>query len=186
MQELLKPKEGWVVKRLGKIAGIKKGEQLNKSDMTEKGKYPALNGGIELSGYTDKWNTLENTITISEGGNSCGYVNFNTQKFWRGGHCYTLIIRDTNTYKLFLYQLLKFNEKKIMDLRVGSGLPNIQKNRLNGFNLVLPKIEEQTLIATILSDMDAEITALQTKLDKYRQIKQGMMQELLTGRIRLI
>ena len=47
-------------------------------------------------------------------------------------------------------------------------------------------IEEQTRIATILSDMDAEITALEIKLAKYQQIKQGMMQNLLTGRIRLV
>ena len=46
--------------------------------------------------------------------------------------------------------------------------------------------EEQTAIANILSDMDAEIEALEQKLNKYNAIKQGMMQELLTGRIRLI
>lgn len=50
----------------------------------------------------------------------------------------------------------------------------------------VPIADEQTLIATILSDMDAEISALETKLAKYKQIKQGMMQELLTGKTRLI
>ena len=49
-----------------------------------------------------------------------------------------------------------------------------------------PTHEEQTAIVAILSDMDAEIAALETKLAKARQVKQGMMQELLTGRIRLI
>lgn len=49
-----------------------------------------------------------------------------------------------------------------------------------------PSIEDQTRIATILSDMDIEIAALETKLVKYKQIKQGMMQELLTGKTRLI
>ena len=48
------------------------------------------------------------------------------------------------------------------------------------------KLNEQTHIATILSDMDAEIAALEAKLAKYRHIKQGMMQNLLTGRIRLV
>lgn len=47
-------------------------------------------------------------------------------------------------------------------------------------------LEEQTAIATILSDMDAEIAALEARRDKTRDIKQGMMQELLTGRIRLV
>ena len=54
------------------------------------------------------------------------------------------------------------------------------------FMMLLPPIAEQTAIATILSDMDAEISALETKLAKYKQIKQGMMQELLTGKIRLM
>ncbi|MBT3178970.1 MAG: hypothetical protein HOG03_15290 [Desulfobacula sp.] len=49
-----------------------------------------------------------------------------------------------------------------------------------------PKFDEQTRIAQILSDMDTEINALEKKLEKYKMIKQGMMQNLLTGRIRLI
>ena len=49
-----------------------------------------------------------------------------------------------------------------------------------------PRVEEQTAIAAILSDMDEEITALETRLAKARQLKQGLMQELLTGRIRLV
>ena len=73
-----------------------------------------------------------------------------------------------------------------MNLRVGSGLPNIQKKRLNEFELTMPAIkEEQTIIANILSDMDLEIESLEKKLTKYRQIKQGMMQQLLTGKIRI-
>jgi type I restriction enzyme S subunit len=50
----------------------------------------------------------------------------------------------------------------------------------------VPPVPEQTAIAAILSDMDAELAALETKLAKARQVKQGMMQELLTGRIRLV
>uniref|UniRef100_UPI004049B0E4 restriction endonuclease subunit S n=1 Tax=Flavobacterium sp. TaxID=239 RepID=UPI004049B0E4 len=73
-----------------------------------------------------------------------------------------------------------------MDLRVGSGLPNIQKKSLNEFQIFYPNSQEQTHIATILSDMDEEIGQLETKLAKAKQIKQGMMQELLTGKTRLI
>ena len=50
----------------------------------------------------------------------------------------------------------------------------------------LPTVEEQTAIAAVLSDMDAEIKALEAQRDKVRRIKRGMMQELLTGRIRLV
>ena len=73
-----------------------------------------------------------------------------------------------------------------MALRVGSGLPNIQRNRLANYELGIPSPIEQQKIAIILNDMDAEISAIETKLEKYKMIKQGMMQTLLTGKIRLI
>ena len=183
MQQLLKPKEGWEVKKLGEICDIKKGEQLNRYTLNENDHYPVFNGGVLPSGYTGEWNQNENTIIISEGGNSCGFVNFIKTKFWQGGHCYSL---NTKLDKEYFYQMLKAREKEIMALRVGSGLPNIQRNRLFDFLIIMPGEEEQNEIATILSDMDAEIQALVTKLEKYRKIKLGMMQNLLTGKIRLI
>lgn len=77
-----------------------------------------------------------------------------------------------------------WNWVKVMSMR--SGQPGINGAEYGQLLIPLPTIEEQTAIASILSDMDAEITALETKLAKYKQIKQGMMQNLLTGRIRLI
>ncbi|HJU16207.1 MAG TPA: restriction endonuclease subunit S [Stellaceae bacterium] len=61
---------------------------------------------------------------------------------------------------------------------------NLGSNK--NYEVNLPPIDEQTAIASTLSDMDAEIAALEEKLTKTRQLKQGMIQELLTGRIRLI
>jgi type I restriction enzyme S subunit len=82
MQELLTGKKRlpgfsgkWETKLFGSLIEINKGQQLNKSELTATGEYPDWNGGIEPSGYTTKWNMVENTITISEGGNSCGFVN---------------------------------------------------------------------------------------------------------------
>jgi len=63
---------------------------------------------------------------------------------------------------------------------------NFENGVLHQTPIVLPALKEQTAIAKILSDMDAEITAIETKLTKARQIKQGMMQELLTGKTRLV
>lgn len=72
-------------------------------------------------------------------------------------------------------------------LLAGSSINNLRPSDLEAFSIPFRvQREEQEAIATILSDMDAEIAALEVKLGKYRQIKQGMMQELLTGRIRLV
>lgn len=74
-----------------------------------------------------------------------------------------------------------------MRLRVGSGLPNVQKTALANFELYLPLNEdEQTAIAAALTEMDAELSALEQRRDKTRALKQAMMQELLTGKTRLV
>ncbi|MFM5270302.1 restriction endonuclease subunit S [Aeromonas veronii] len=69
--------------------------------------------------------------------------------------------------------------------QIGGGQKNINASTLRTFIVAAPKLEEQTAIATIISDMDMEIVALEEKLAKTRDLKQGMMQQLLTGRIRL-
>ena len=168
----------WVEKTLGEIINLDKGEQLNKDTLSSDGEYPVINGGVEPSGYCEKWNRSENTITISEGGNSCGFVNLLKTKFWSGGHCYSLKLKTSEVNQQYLYLFLKHMENSIMSLRVGSGLPNIQKGRLLLFNCSFPNdIIEQKAIAQILSDIDAEITQLETKKEKYQNIKQGMMQD---------
>lgn len=63
---------------------------------------------------------------------------------------------------------------------------NLNKGMVQNFRLSLPTVEEQTAIASVLSDMDDELAALETRRNKTRALKQGMMQELLTGRIRLV
>lgn len=192
MQQLLTGKkrlkgfEGeWVVKKIKDICAIVKGEQLNKIELEAKGAYPSYSGGITPSGYTDDWNTKENTIIISEGGNSCGYVNFIKTKFWSGGHCYSLQQLDYNINKNFLFQLLKHCELNIMALRVGSGLPNIQKKDLECFKLHIPSLLEQTTIANILSAADEEIAKEKEKLAALKSQKKGLMQVLLTGKKRV-
>ena len=67
-----------------------------------------------------------------------------------------------------------------------SGQPGINGNEYAQLPLTLPPLPEQTAIAAVLSDMDAELVALEQRLDKTRALKQGMMQELLTGRTRLV
>ena len=191
MQQLLTAKrrlpgfsDPWKELKLRDIAKIRKGEQVNKEDLFFNAKYPVINGGITPSGYLDIYNTTANTITISEGGNSCGYVNFMTTPFWSGGHCYTIDVKD-GINNLFVYQLLKHNEKYIMSLRVGSGLPNIQVKDLGNFRLVVPNNQEQTAIAQVLTAADREIELAQQKLELLRQQKRGLMQQLLTGKKRV-
>jgi type I restriction enzyme S subunit len=75
--------------------------------------------------------------------------------------------------------------RAVSDRSGGTTHKRISRGALGRINIVVPSVEEQTAIAAILSDMDAEIAALEAKLAKARRLKQGMMQELLTGGIRL-
>lgn len=172
----------WEEKTLGEIADINKGTQFNKILLSETGKYPCLNGGIFPSGYSEKYNYNENTITISEGGNSCGFVNFMKTKFWCGGHCYAVIIKN-NLYNycsnLYLFQLLKYNEKNIMELRLGGALPNIQKKDLIKIILSIPCLAEQTKIANFLTAIDNKINNIGQQIAQSEEWKRGLLQAML-------
>ena len=170
---------------LERIVTIKKGKQLNKENMISNGTVPVLNGGISYSGFTNFANTKKNTIAISEGGNSCGYVNFVSEDFWAGGHCYTLELKNNDVETKFLYWMLKSKEKEIMKLRVGSGLPNIQQNDLNYLKIEIYDKNEQAKIIDVLDCQNREISLLEKQLEQFKLQKQGLMQKLLTGEWRV-
>ena len=191
MQQLLTGKkrfpgfEGeWTSSDLKKLVTISKGQQLNRDTLDVSGQFPVINGGITQSGFTDQGNCKGNTITISEGGNSCGYVALQKNEFWCGGHCYALT--DLKISVAYLYQLLKFNENRIMRLRVGSGLPNIQKKDLEALIVSFPvDSTEQNKIAKLLAAADQEVETQQSQLDGLKQEKKALMQALLTGKRRV-
>lgn len=193
MQELLSGKrrlsgftDEWIEITIGQLCKPYKGSQINKNDLELSTGYPVMNGGITPSGFHHDFNEPANTIIMSEGGNSCGFVSFMRTPFWAGGHCYVLRPQDPINL-VYLYHVLKYYESSIMDLRTGSGLPNVKKSSLNDFELSISQDkDEQLAIANVLSDMDSEISMLESRLTKYQSLKQGMMQQLLTGKIRLI
>jgi type I restriction enzyme S subunit len=87
---------------------------------------------------------------------------------------------------VYLYMTVHFGAHAMQN-SVKATVDSLRLPTFQQFEIKLPpSVEEQTAIATILSDMDAELAALEAKLTKTRAIKQGMMQELLTGRVRLV
>jgi len=99
------------------------------------------------------------------------------------------VIRPNNKYySLYLYYVLSSSIFDIFlnQLKAGSTISHLYQKDFVGFNFLSPSWEEQKAIATILSDMDTEIAALEQKRDKTRTLKQGMMHELLTGKTRLV
>ena len=90
---------------------------------------------------------------------------------------------DRRTDIWFVYYLLL--NIRLSSVASTTALPSLGGVALSNIRLPLPPLSEQQAIATVLSDMDAEIAALERRLDKTRAVKQGMMQQLLTGSIRL-
>lgn len=164
--------------KLKDICLIKKGKQLNKSDMIVDGKYYVLNGGKEPSGYTNSWNVKENTITISEGGNSCGFVSFNNKKFYCGGHCYYLTLKQDDFDLNYLFHYLKFVEPNIMKLRVGSGLPNIQKGDIENIAILKVDFNQQKEIGNFLRSMENRMTLIFKEKEELEIFKKGLLQKM--------
>jgi type I restriction enzyme S subunit len=98
-----------------------------------------------------------------------------------------LILKPGLCSEFVLYFILHAGPEILAScMKAGTTVESIELSWLKRFAVQLPNMEEQTAIATVLSDMDTEIESLESKLAKAREIKQGMMQELLTGKIRLV
>jgi len=113
----------------------------------------------------------------------------NIPNLFLNSFCFGFRLRDgASADGLFLAYYLRSSEGRelMKSLAQGSTRYNLSKGAFLKAPLRLPTLSEQIAIATILSDMDTELTELETRLAKTRQLKQGMMQELLTGRIRLV
>jgi type I restriction enzyme S subunit len=121
-------------------------------------------------------------------GKSVEVRNLNGRELVAGLH--TLLLRGNKKtladgFKGYL-QYIPAVRSTLVKLATGISVYGISKNNVKSVDVSLPGLEEQTAIAAVLSDMDAEIEALEARREKTRRVKQGMMQELLTGRTRLV
>lgn len=117
--------------KLKDITKFSKGTQINGKNLIDDGAYSYLNGGINPSGKWNEFNVAENTVTISEGGNSSGYVNYMNDAFWCGAHCYYLYDGPKNSK--YLYYALKSQQERLFRIRSGACMPNIKKSDLGNF-----------------------------------------------------
>ena len=173
----------WVRRRLGEVAIIKKGDLITEKE-ARRGNVPVIGGGIGPTYYHNKANRKANTITISASGANAGYVSFHKHPIF-ASDCST--IEKSGNYDVrFLYFLLKSMQNTITMLQTGGAQPHVYPEQLKQLEIYYPlDMEEQRAIAQILSDMDAEIEALERKKEKYEMLKKGAMELLLTGKVRL-
>ncbi len=167
---------GVAFKKLGELATIETGTQLNKTVMAEVGDYPVINGGINPSGNYYEYNTDKNTIAISQGGASAGYVNFIVTRFWAGAHCFVVRSTSNEIVNKYLFFLLKNGQKKLQNAKLGAGIPGLNKRELQGFKIPISPLAVQEEIVKILNKfteleakLEAELEARRMQYEYYRK-----------------
>lgn len=150
--------------KLKDITKFSKGTQINGKNLIDDGAYSYLNGGINPSGKWNEFNVAENTVTISEGGNSSGYVNYMNEAFWCGAHCYYLYDGPKNSK--YLYYALKSQQERLFRIRSGACMPNIKKSDLGNFILEYEQDEvRQEEVVKVLEKCELLIEDYKKELD---------------------
>ncbi len=166
-------------KTLGKLCEINKGEQLNKENMSEVGSYPVINGGICPSGYVEVYNQPKDTITISQGGASAGYVNWMKTEFWAGAHCYVVIPNKEIVSNRYVYHYVKSIESKLQECQYGAGIPALAKKTVEQVQIPLPPLAIQSRIGEILdhfTNLTANLTAeLALRRKQFEHFREKML-----------
>lgn len=213
MQELLKPKKGWEVKSLLDLADSKKelfddGDWIEAEHITNEGIRIIQTGNIGIGCYVEKDTKkyiyeksfyklkckllIEGDLLICRladpAGRACVLPNIGDARIITSVDVTIFRPRKEVANRVFLANLFSTSNwfSSVTERVGGTTHKRISRSSLGKIVISIPTIDEQNRIAQILSDMDAEIEALEKKLDKYKMLKQGMMQNLLTGRIRLI
>ena len=187
MQELLTGrrrlpgfKGEWETKQLGELLTICHGKSQHEVELQD-GPYPILATGGQI-GTANHYLYDKPSVLIGRKG-TIDQPQYMDSPFWTVDTLFYSIIHDANDAKYIYYRFCLINWRQYNE---ASGVPSMNAHTIENIEIECPSPAEQTAIASVLSDMDAEITALEGKLAKARAIKQGMMQELLTGRIRLV
>lgn len=148
--------------------------------MQEKGSFPVINGGINPSGYIEQFNEDANTITISQGGASAGYVNYITSKFWAGAHCFVIKPDEQKVNKRYLYNFLKNEEYGLQNTQQGAGIPSVNRETINSLTIPLPPLPVQEEIVRILDSMTALQDNLEAELAERRKQYEYYRNKLLS------
>lgn len=163
--------------KLVDICRIEKGQQIDTSRLNDSHCYRYINGGVKESGYYDSFNSNEECVLVSEGGASCGYVNYINEPFWCGCHCYRLF--DLKVMPKYLFYALKANQERIMDLRTGVCMPNIKKKDFQDFVVSIDRdAKRQVVVVEVLDTIQKAIDLKRKQLEDLDELVKSKFQEM--------
>ncbi len=213
MQKLLTPKPDWKVKSIFELAEYKKqlfddGDWIELEHITDSGIRFIQTGNIGVSKYLERKNKkyiypesfiklnckllLKGDLLICRlaepAGRACIFPDIHEPKVVTSVDVTIFRPNKINVNRAFLNYVFSSNEwfTKVYESVGGTTHKRISRGSLGKIEIHIPPFSEQTHIATILSDMDDEIDALESKMVKTKNLKLGLMQQLLTGKIRLV
>jgi type I restriction enzyme S subunit len=172
----------WMTRRLAGLCSLKSGEGITSVDINDSGVYPCY-GGNGLRGYTSRFTHDGSFALIGRQGALCGNVVGVEGKFFASEHAVVVTASADVDIRWLTYALATMNLNQFSE---SSAQPGLSVSKIQLLDLSVPPTKtEQSAIATVLSDMDAGLAALEARHAKTQALKQAMMQALLTGRIRL-
>ena len=164
---------------LGEMIDIEKGKQMNKELLTNEGLYPAYNGGASHSGFVNTYNYNENTIIVSQGGASAGFVNFVKSKFYANAHCYVILPHAKKLSNRYAYHFLKLNQNVLTGGQYGAGIPALKKSNILDLSIPIPcpdnnkkSLNIQSDIVNILDKFDMLINSISDGLPREIELRQ--------------
>jgi type I restriction enzyme S subunit len=173
----------WAVKCLTEICTMKSGDAITSANIDAFSKYPCY-GGNGIRGFTSRFTHDGNYALIGRQGALCGNVLGVKGQFFASEHAVVVTASARTDIDWLTYVLEKMNLNQYSE---SSAQPGLSVSKILNLDLLVPPTKaEQTAIAQILADMDGAIAALVQKRAKTVALKQGMMQALLTGQVRLV
>jgi type I restriction enzyme S subunit len=194
----------WEIKRLGDVAKFFKGKGLPKSAITDAGSSKCIHYGELFTNYSETINDIFSHTDLVEGiflsiaNDVLMPTSDVTPRGLAKASCITeddvilggdiLVIRSDpkQVEGSFLSYLIRYQESKVLQLVTGSTVYHLYASDMKNFTFSIPALEEQVSIVKLMHEMHAELTVLEQRRNKTSALKQGMMQELLTGRTRLV
>ena len=174
-------KDDWEIVKLEEISEVYQPQTISQSELTDSGF--DVYGANGIIGKYSRYNHEFEQVVVACRGNTCGAVNFTKPKSWITGNAMVINLdNSTKSIKTFIYYLL--SNTNFQYLISGSGQPQITSN-IRYHKIKLPNLKEQQKIAEVLTACDDEINLLNLKLENLKRQKQGLMQKLLSGKVRI-
>lgn len=173
----------WEIKTIGGICKVKRGIRVTRDQLTKEGEYPVFQNTNYPLGYFDKYNVEANNPFVIIGG-SAGLIGYSKINYWAADDC-AYFDNNDNLDKVFLFYELLYRQSEIKKYVRTASVPRLDRKAIENLVLSVPLLVEQQRIAAALSNIDALIAELDKLIEKKRAIKQGAMQQLLTGKKRL-